>query len=719
MSFTPSSSAKGKTVIKKISLAVAALVVVAFFGFLCYGVLGGPLPELPSKPVTTPPTSTTPIVTEPVADVHYEILAAPPADGNPKDITSKGSYTALDASRSSAIVATVGKSSLTNAQLQVYYRQEVYRYLSQNPDHGISLNHGLDVQMCTISETAMTWQQYFLQRALTTWHFHQALALDCDTNGYGLDESYYTYLGSLQESLEATAVSMGFPSTEEMVTEIMGTGATVDNLIEYVRLYEVGYSYFDRTYQKSVPFKEETEAYYLANTEAYAQTSGTYVSFRHILLLPEDNSKQAWDDCLYQAQTVRYYYNQKKSEATFSNLAFKYSQDTGSNFNGGLYTDVYDGLFIDEINEWCFDENRRSGNVTMLKSDIGYHLIYFIERKEARYHDAELDLIAAKISLLIPEAMKRYPLNVYYSTIRIDDAPLGEANQDFFSQYYLLLHNLCQAFPDIFYERYSTVPLYIQQDYPHLLYGGKDDTIATHGCGICALTMAATYLTDVEHLVEDITYQFNRYGTKVGSSWTLLDDAPAVLGFYSQGRVTNWEKAKEALENGMLVVSLQREGPFTTGGHYILLYGISEDGRVLVRDSDFNNHAEDYVDTDYYENGFPEEMVYKTNKIFWVLGPKVKQVPTCARCGIAETREETAIFLKADYTCGKCVTALHLRQVYDTACNIDYLDQIKPPVLDGSIVIPGLQQIIPTFDENEETGTPTDSSNNSESGETT
>lgn len=719
MSLKSSLKSKGKTIIKNICLGVSTLVVIAVFGFLCYCVLGGPLPELPSKPVTAPPTATAPIVTEPVTDVHYEILAASPADGNPKDITSKGSYTAPDASRSSAVVATVGKSSLTNAQLQVYYWQEVYRYLSQNPDHGISLNHGLDVQMCTVSEAPMTWQQYFLHRALTTWHLHQALALDCDANGYGLDESYYTYLGSLQESLEATAVAMGFTSGEEMVTEIMGAGVTVDNLIEYVRLYEVGYSYFDRAYQKSVPFKEETEAYYLANTEAYAQTSGTYVSFRHILLLPEDNSKQAWDDCLYQAQTVRYYYNRELGESTFANLAFKYSQDTGSNFNGGLYTDVYEGLFIDEINEWCFDESRHPGNMTMLKSDIGYHLIYFCERKEAYQLQAERDLIAAKVALLIPEAMKSYPVNVYYPAIKIAGIPLGELGQDSFSRYYLLLYNLSQAFPDIFYERYSTVPLYIQQDYPHLHYGGKDDTIATHGCGICALTMAATYLTDVEHLVEDITYQFHRYGTNVGSSWTLLDDAPAVLGFYSQGRVSTWEQAKEALENGMLVVSLQREGPFTTGGHYILLYGINEDGRVLVRDSDFNNHAEDYVDTDYYENGFPEEMVYKTNKIFWVLGPKVKQVPTCARCGIAETREETAIFLKADYTCAKCVTALHLRQVYDTACNIDYLDQIKPPVLDDSIVIPGLQQIIPTFDENEETGTPAGSSNNSESGETT
>ena len=709
MSFKLPLSPKGKTIIKNICLVVGILVMISFFGFLCYAVLGGPLLELPSKPVSNLPVDTTTVVTEPATQFNYEILAAPPADGDQKDITAKGSYTAQDTSHSSAVVATAGDAKLTNALLQVYYRQEVYNYLRQNPDHGISLNHGLDVQMCTISETSMTWQQYFLQRALTTWHMYQALALDSDANGYGLDESYYAYLDSLRESLESTAADMGFTSGEDMACAIMGAGVTVNDLIEYVRLYEAGYSYFDRIYLKSIPFKEETEAYYLANSDVYEQADGTYVSFRHILLLPEGDSKKAWDDCLYQAQTVRYFYNQKKSETTFSNLAFKYSQDTGSNFNGGLYTDVYDGLFIDAINEWCFDESRMPGNVTMLKSDIGYHLIYFIERKEARYHEAEQDLIAAKVSLLLPDAMSNHPLNVYYSTIKIVDTPLGNLSQDSFSQYYLLLHNLCQAFPDVFYERYSSVPLYIQQDYPHLGYGGGDYTIATHGCGICALTMAATYLTDTEHLVEDITYQFHRYGTSVGSSWTLLDDAPAVLGFYSQGRVTSWAQAKEALENGMLVVSLQREGPFTTGGHYILLYGIAEDGRVLVRDSDFNNHAEDYVDTDYYENGFPEEMVYKTNKIFWVLGPKVRQVPTCVRCGIAETREETAIFLKADYICAKCVTALHLRQVYDTACNIDYLDQIKPPVLDDSIVIPGLQQIIPTFDDNEETGTPTDS----------
>ena len=705
MSFISGFSDKGKKIMKISFLIAGAVVVIAVFAFLCYFVLGGPLPEPPSSTIATTPSATTPVVTEPAVDADFEILAAPPADGNAMDITAKGSYTAADASRASAVVATAGDAKLTNALLQVYYRQEVYSYISQNPDHGISLNHGLDVQMCTISDTPMTWQQYFLQRALTTWHMYQALVLSSDANGYGLDESNYAYLDSLQETLEARATDMGFASAEDMASAIMGAGVTSEDLIAYVRLYESGYSYFDRTYLKSLPFKEETEAYYLANSDAYNESIGSYVSFRHILLLPTDDSKQAWDACFYQAQTVRYFYNQDKSESTFSNLAFKYSQDTGSNFNGGLYTDVQEGLFIDEINDWCFDEARIPGNVTMLQSKIGYHLIYFVDRKEARYHDAELDLIATKVALLIPEAMENFPMNVYYSAIKLTQPDLGKANQDAICQYYSLLYDLCQAFPDISYERYSSVPLYIQQDYPHLSYGGEDYTIASHGCGICALTMAATYLTDREHLVEDITYQFQRYGTTVGSSWALLDDAPAVLGFYSQGRTNNWEVAKDALKNGMLVVSLQREGPFTGGGHYILLYGLAEDGRVLVRDSDFNNHAEDFVDTDYYENGFPEEMVYRTNKIFWLLGPKVKEIPICVRCGNEEGRADASIFLKDDYTCDKCVTAMHLRQVYDTVCHIDYLEQIKPPVFDESIEIPGLQQITPTFDSDQENQT--------------
>ena len=108
MSFKLPLSPKGKTIIKNICLVVGILVMISFFGFLCYAVLGGPLPELPSNPVSTLPVDTTTVVTEPATQFNYEILAAPPADGDQKDITAKGSYTAQDTSRSSAVVATAG-----------------------------------------------------------------------------------------------------------------------------------------------------------------------------------------------------------------------------------------------------------------------------------------------------------------------------------------------------------------------------------------------------------------------------------------------------------------------------------------------------------------------------------------------------------------------------------------------------------------------------------
>ena len=65
----------------------------------------------PSTAETTQPTVPTPM----------------PQDGNPGDVTCKGSYTA-DSVNASAVVATVGNEQLTNGQLQVYYWMEVASY---------------------------------------------------------------------------------------------------------------------------------------------------------------------------------------------------------------------------------------------------------------------------------------------------------------------------------------------------------------------------------------------------------------------------------------------------------------------------------------------------------------------------------------------------------------------------------------------------------------
>lgn len=657
---------KGKSIVRAILLAIGTVVTLACFAYLCNFVLSDH--EIVSVPEVTNPTEST---TAPESDVEvsdYEILSAPPAGSNSNDITHKGSYTAANTLLANDVVAAVADATLTNAQLQVYYWQEVYTYLASNEEPEFSLNHGLDVQMCSISESEMTWQQYFLQRALKTWYVYQALAQESIAIEYGLNDSYYAYLSSLPETLAQTAETLGYGSADDMAADLMGAGVTAENLVDYVRLYDTSYNYMDRMYLKSEPTDAELKAYYQENSGNYADITGDYVDFRHILLIPEDDSEQAWKNCLYQTQTLYYKLQKKDNEVLFAQYVLEYSQDLATKNSGGLYTNVPEGMFIDEINEWCFNAKRTKGNVGYVKSSIGYHILFFSQRHAIGESEAKLDLIAETVTNLVPQAMENHPLKVYYHMIQLNDVKL---NVPAVAERFTLLNSLCEDFPGVHYERYTRMPLYIQQDYDHVPYGGAGNTVVTHGCGISALAMLASYMTDREVSVEECAKQFYSYSSKKGTSWSLFDDAPVALGFSSSGRAASWDEAYEALKAGKIVVSLQHEGFFTAGGHYLVLYSLSEDDKVMMRDSNLFNYTKKFADTDYYENGFPVEMFIPANSICWIIEPKTTQIPACYRCGTEDVDALLASLISSEYTCQKCITALHLREVYDSACNID------------------------------------------------
>ena len=70
-----------------------------------------------------------------------------------------------------------------------------------------------------------------------------------------------------------------------------------------------------------------------------------------------------------------------KTAESFGALAEEYSDDTGSNTNGGLYTQVARGDMFDAFNDWIFDESRQSGDTTLVENtqsgQQGWHVIYF------------------------------------------------------------------------------------------------------------------------------------------------------------------------------------------------------------------------------------------------------------------------------------------------------------------------------------------------------
>ena len=73
------------------------------------------------------------------------------------------------------------------------------------------------------------------------------------------------------------------------------------------------------------------------------------------------------------------------NEDEFAKLVKEYSTDTGSVENGGLYENVYKGQMVDSFNDWCFDEARKVGDVDLVESDYGWHLMYFVGNGEAKW----------------------------------------------------------------------------------------------------------------------------------------------------------------------------------------------------------------------------------------------------------------------------------------------------------------------------------------------
>ena len=82
----------------------------------------------------------------------------------------------------------------------------------------------------------------------------------------------------------------------------------------------------------------------------------------------------------------------QKTEDEFAALVETYSGDGGSKYSGGLYSHVMEGQMVDGFNEWIFDANRKSGDCEIVKTEFGYHLIYFVEKDELNYRDYMIDV---------------------------------------------------------------------------------------------------------------------------------------------------------------------------------------------------------------------------------------------------------------------------------------------------------------------------------------
>ncbi len=148
------------------------------------------------------------------------------------------------------------------------------------------------------------------------------------------------------------------------------------------------------------------------------------VSVRHILIkVAEDENGTYSEEALAatEAKAQEILEQWKAGEATeesFAALAEEYSEDGGSNTNGGLYENIYKGQMVEPFDEFCFAGHKHgdTGVVTATTGGyVGCHVIYYVGEGElysnyiARQDKLEEDLAAWSDSLSAGYELKEGP----------------------------------------------------------------------------------------------------------------------------------------------------------------------------------------------------------------------------------------------------------------------------------------------------------------------
>lgn len=168
-------------------------------------------------------------------------------------------------------------------------------------------------------------------------------------------------------------------------------------------------------------------AYYVVGFNSRSRNDYCPVNVRHILVKVDtsalNSEDESYDELLKllteaskaDAEAIlKEWKDGAKTAESFAELANKYSADTGSNTNGGLYTNVPKGQMVPEFDEWIYDESRKVGDTDIIFVDqegyyTGYHIMYFDGVSDTPYW-----------KLQVEDALRNNDYSEWYASLNSD-----------------------------------------------------------------------------------------------------------------------------------------------------------------------------------------------------------------------------------------------------------------------------------------------------------
>ena len=144
-------------------------------------------------------------------------------------------------------------------------------------------------------------------------------------------------------------------------------------------------------------------------------------AMRHILVEIQADEDGVYTDeavatAMEKIRDIQDQWNEDPTEEHFAQLAEEYSEDAGSNTNGGLYENIQKGSMVDSIDSFLFAEGRTVGDTTVVEgsngSYRGWHLVYYVgEGQNARLALAETPLHESEQEAWLEDLISGYTVS--------------------------------------------------------------------------------------------------------------------------------------------------------------------------------------------------------------------------------------------------------------------------------------------------------------------
>lgn len=329
---------------------------------------------------------------------------------------------------------TCGDDTMTVGMLNLYYWQQYYSFASSYSmymSYLMDTSAPFDQQM--YDETT-TWQQMFLEGAIGMFGHISSVCQEGRKAGYVLGEEEQAYLDTLEENLNADAAAYGYEDGTDYIQQAFGPMVTMEDYLCFVSDNIYANCYLNELVAQQPYTEEDISTYFDENAETYAasgiqKVDKPNVDVRHILIMPDEYDEDgnyteaAWENAQKKAQEI---YDRwlagDRTEESFAELAKENSVD-GSAADGGMIADIYPGRTVQAFNDWCFADERQVGDHALVKTEYGYHVLYFsaVGDEIYWYTVAESDYYNDLAISIEDGVAAKYPWEAEYDNIALFD----------------------------------------------------------------------------------------------------------------------------------------------------------------------------------------------------------------------------------------------------------------------------------------------------------